>query len=158
MGRCRTIFVGLVTGLLAFVFITAGAIKLTPKISVQAHKRMYRDFVQYAKLHPAVKFGYDIDPKKFMPQVGVVEVIAGTFLVVGPRLTRMICCLVLSSLMVGALYFVKAANKPREEWVVPAVVLFLTFIRFNLFLSPTVIVTEKEKKKNKKEKKAKKEQ
>ena len=88
-----------------------------------------------------------------MPQVGIVEIIAGTFLVVGPRLTRMLSCLVLSSVMVGALYFLHAANKPREHWIVPAILLFLTFIRLNMFLSPTVTTSSQEKKKQKKEKK-----
>ena len=40
MGRCQIIMSGLLTGLLAFVFITAGTIKVTPKLSVEAHKRV----------------------------------------------------------------------------------------------------------------------
>ena len=105
-------------------------------------------------MHPAAKiYGYDIDPKKFMPQVGIIEIIAGTFVVVGPRLTRMLCCLVLSSIMVGTLYFQHAGNKPREYWIAPAVILFLTFIRLNMFLSPTTTTITVEKKKSKKEKK-----
>ena len=40
MGRCLKIMSGLLTGLLAFIFITAGTIKVTPKLSVEAHKRV----------------------------------------------------------------------------------------------------------------------
>jgi len=40
MGRCTKITSGLLSGLLAFIFITAGIVKLTPKLSVEAHKRV----------------------------------------------------------------------------------------------------------------------
>ena len=37
---------GLVTGLLAFVFIIAGTIKVTPKLSVEAHKQVVSNSVR----------------------------------------------------------------------------------------------------------------
>jgi len=81
-----------------------------------------------------------------MTQVGVVEVIAGTFLVLGPRVARMLSCLVLAFLMIGALYMTNMAKKPMEEIIIPGVVLFLTFSRLILFfVSTTLPQTEKKK-------------
>lgn len=92
-----------------------------------------------------------------MPQVGIIEIVAGVFLVIGPRITRLLSCLIMSSIMVGALFFVYKSKKPNEEMTVPAVVLFLAFIRLNLFFSPTTTTTtitksKKMKKETKKEK------
>jgi len=39
-----------------------------------------------------------------MTQIGVIEIFAGTLLILGSRVIRIICCLSLVSLMVGALY------------------------------------------------------
>jgi len=73
-----------------------------------------------------------------MTQVGVVEVIAGTFLVLGPK--------ALAFLMIGALYMTNMAKKPMEEIIIPGVVLFLTFSRLILFfVSTTLPQTEKKK-------------
>ena len=46
MGTVRKLLAGLLTGILAFVFIIAGAVKITPKISVEAHKMMVRAVIE----------------------------------------------------------------------------------------------------------------
>ena len=50
MGRCLKIMSGLLTGLLAFIFITAGTIKVTPKLSVEAHKRVVSIITELLKV------------------------------------------------------------------------------------------------------------
>jgi len=71
-----------------------------------------------------------------MTQIGVIEIIAGTFLVLGSRVIRIICCLSLVSLMVGALYLAYHGNRPTEDFINHGFLLFVSFLRLNMFFSP----------------------
>lgn len=44
MGTVRKVLTGLLTGVLALIFITAGILKVTPKLSVELHKKIVSFF------------------------------------------------------------------------------------------------------------------
>ena len=90
-------------------------------------------FVRFAKVHPAVLFGYEIDPVKYMRQIGVIE-IAGGILLVGPRIFKMFSCLMLSSIMIGAMYTLHQLKEPMSKIAAPAIVLLLLFLRLHFLL------------------------
>lgn len=91
--------------------------------------------MRFSKVHPAVRFGYQIDPLKFMPQIGYIEIVCGIFLCIGGRVARLISSLLLASIMVGALYFKYVLKDPREHLIFTGGVLLLLFLRLNLFVS-----------------------
>eukprot|EP00794_Sanderia_malayensis_P000330 gene330-962_t len=82
MSTALKIFRGILTGFIVFIFVTAGVMKLSDKFSAKAHAQMKSDFVRYAKVHPAVLYGYGIDPEKYMKQIGLAELAAATFLLI----------------------------------------------------------------------------
>jgi len=153
------IFTGVLSACLAFIFISFGIIKLTPYVSREVHKQVYREFVKYSQVHPAVMFGYQIDPKKFMPQIGAIEVVCGTLMVIGPRIAKVLSCLVLSSVLVGGMYFIFMLGQPLQYLIGFAVLLLLLLVRVNMLTTQPaadVVVTHKEVETKKKKKIAKK--
>ena len=76
-----------------------------------------------------------------MPQVGAIEIACGIFLLIGPKITKLISLLILSSVCVGAMYFRYILKDPTEELVILGVILFLLFIRLNLHASSTLSKT-----------------
>lgn len=92
------------------------------------------DFVKFAKVHPAVHFGYQIDPEKYMKQIGVMELAGATFLLLGPRPLRLFSCLLLSSVMIGAMYTLHQLQEPLQLIAVPALVLLTLLVRLHFLL------------------------
>ena len=96
-----------------------------------------KGFVEFAKVHPAALwYQYKIDPDKYRTQIGVLELACATFLVFGPRPVKMLCCLILSSIMFGAMFSEYMIGK-NEKVLVPAIMLFLVFLKIHFLLTGT---------------------
>ena len=136
MASCIRIFAWILSALISISFVVFGLIKLTPQILPEAHKHVVSEFKRFAEVHPITHFGYKVDANKLRIQIGVIEVICGICVAIGPRLAKIIGCLVLSSAMVGTLYVHYALNEKREKLVIFSLWLLLLFIRLNLFFMP----------------------
>ncbi len=101
--------------------------------------------MRFAKVHPAVLYGYHIDPEKYMKQIGVTELAAATFILIGPRFLKMLGCLFLSSIMIGAMYTCYMLQESYGKIAIPTVMLLLLFLRLNMLLAGNVRSTEKAK-------------
>lgn len=95
------------------------------------------DFARFAKVHPAVRFGYHIDSDKYMRQVGIIELAGATFLLLGPRPLKLLSCLLLSSVMIGAMYTLHQLNEPIQLLMPAALALLLLFIKLHFLLIGT---------------------
>ena len=102
-------------------------------------------FVRFATVHPAVLFGFEINPEKYMKQIGMIEMAGATFLLFGPRPLKLFSCLTLSSVMVGAMYTLHKLDEPWVHIVPPAVFLFLLFLRLHFLLIGTPKKSEDKK-------------
>lgn len=87
-------------------------------------------------------FGYKIDPEKYMKQIGVIELGGATFLLMGPRFLKMLSCLVLSSVMIGAMYSSFKLEESYGKLITPAAVLLLLFLKLHFLLIGTPKIEE----------------
>ncbi|XP_032901264.1 transmembrane protein 35B isoform X1 [Amblyraja radiata] len=99
----------LVVGLL---FMFTGALKLTDQVSADLYVEGLEEFVKFAEVFPLRKLGVDVDPLVFMTVVGWCELIGGLLLAVGPRIVQKISNVVLSVIMIGAIYSLLMLKKP----------------------------------------------
>ena len=88
-------------------------------------------------MHPAVRLGYQIDPEKYMKQIGLIELAGATFLLLGPRPLKLFSCLLLSSVMIGAMYTLYQLEEPMSMLTPAAVTLLVLFIRLHFLLIGT---------------------
>lgn len=86
-----------------------------------------------------------------MPQIGAIEVVCGILLLIGPGITKMLSCLVLSSLVMGGLYFMYVLKDNQFRVVTLLFALFLLLLRLNMYVpsrqtdkGELVLVSEKE--------------
>lgn len=86
-----------------------------------------------------------------MPQIGAIEVVCGILLLIGPGITKMLSCLVLSSLVMGGLYFMYVLKDNQFRVVTLLFALFLLLLRLNMYVPSRqtdrrelVLVSEKE--------------
>uniref|UniRef100_A0A8C5KD54 Transmembrane protein 35B n=1 Tax=Jaculus jaculus TaxID=51337 RepID=A0A8C5KD54_JACJA len=106
--------------LLGGFFALAGAAKLSP-ISAPASEQMKALFVQFAEVFPLKLFGYQPDPMNYQTAVGWLELLAGLLLLVGPPMLQEMSNLLLTLLMMGAI-FTLAALKESLSTCIPAIV------------------------------------
>uniref|UniRef100_A0A8V0YTY2 Transmembrane protein 35B n=1 Tax=Gallus gallus TaxID=9031 RepID=A0A8V0YTY2_CHICK len=89
--------------LLGLFFLLAGAVKLSERLSADAHRQMQEQFVRFAEVFPLRDFGFAPSPGPYLTAVGAVEAAAGLLLAFGPQLLQEISNFVLSVVMIGGL-------------------------------------------------------
>lgn len=98
--------------LLGLFFLLAGAVKLSERLSADAHRQMQEQFVRFAEVFPLRDFGFAPSPGPYLTAVGAVEAAAGLLLAFGPQLLQEISNFVLSVVMIGAIYTLLALREP----------------------------------------------
>lgn len=93
-------------------FLLAGAVKLSERLSADAHRQMQEQFVRFAEVFPLRDFGFAPSPGPYLTAVGAVEAAAGLLLAFGPQLLQEISNFVLSVVMIGAIYTLLALREP----------------------------------------------
>uniref|UniRef100_A0A8C9KEH3 Transmembrane protein 35B n=1 Tax=Panthera tigris altaica TaxID=74533 RepID=A0A8C9KEH3_PANTA len=78
-------------------------------------------FVQFAEVFPLKVFGYQPDPMGYQEAVGWLELLAGLLLVLGPPMLQEISNLLLTLLMMGAI-FTLASLKESLNTYIPAII------------------------------------
>ncbi|XP_007538951.1 transmembrane protein 35B [Erinaceus europaeus] len=106
--------------LLGAFFTLTGAAKLSPLISAPMSGQMKALFVQFAEVFPLKIFGYQPDPICYQVAVGWLELLAGLLLALGPPMLQEISNLLLTLLMIGAV-FTLASLKASLSTYIPAV-------------------------------------
>ncbi|KAB1268276.1 Transmembrane protein 35B [Camelus dromedarius] len=107
--------------LLGGFFALTGAAKLSPQISAPVSEQMKALFEQFAEVFPLKVFGYQPDPISYQAAVGWLELLAGLLLVLGPPILQEISNLLLTLLMLGAI-FTLASLKESLITCIPAIV------------------------------------
>nr|XP_060477223.1 transmembrane protein 35B [Panthera onca] len=95
--------------------------KLSGQISAPASEQMKALFVQFAEVFPLKVFGYQPDPMGYQEAVGWLELLAGLLLVLGPPMLQEISNLLLTLLMMGAI-FTLASLKESPNTYIPAII------------------------------------
>ncbi|KAG5855870.1 hypothetical protein ANANG_G00001260 [Anguilla anguilla] len=90
--------------LLGVAFALSGAVKLTDQISEETHAHMSSQFVQFASVFPLRVVGVEVDPVQYLALTGWLELVCGVLLAFGPRLLQEISNLVLSVVMMVAIF------------------------------------------------------
>nr|XP_014719506.2 transmembrane protein 35B isoform X1 [Equus asinus] len=107
--------------LLGGFFALTGAAKLSEQLSPPTSERMKALFVQFAEVFPLKVFCYQPDPESYQVAVGWLELLAGLLLVLGPPVLQDISNLLLTLLMMGAL-FTLVSLKESLNTCIPAIV------------------------------------
>ncbi|XP_004740889.2 transmembrane protein 35B [Mustela nigripes] len=107
--------------LLGGFFALTGAAKLSGQISAPVSQQMKALFVQFAEVFPLKVFGYQPDPMSYQEAVGWLELLAGLLLVLGPPMLQEISNLLLTVLMMGAI-FTLASLKESPNTYIPAII------------------------------------
>uniref|UniRef100_A0A9L0R3J2 Zinc finger MYM-type containing 6 n=1 Tax=Equus caballus TaxID=9796 RepID=A0A9L0R3J2_HORSE len=107
--------------LLGGFFALTGAAKLSEQLSPPTSERMKALFVQFAEVFPLKVFCYQPDPESYQAAVGWLELLAGLLLVLGPPVLQDISNLLLTLLMMGAL-FTLVSLKESLNTCIPAIV------------------------------------
>ncbi|XP_015738765.1 transmembrane protein 35B isoform X2 [Coturnix japonica] len=97
--------------LLGLFFLLAGSVKLSDRLSADAHRHM-EQFVRFAEVFPLKDFGFAPSPGSYLAAVGAVEALAGLLLAFGPQLLQEISNFVLSVVMIGAIYTLLVLREP----------------------------------------------
>ncbi|XP_039107663.1 transmembrane protein 35B [Hyaena hyaena] len=107
--------------LLGGFFALTGAAKLSEQISAPTSEQMNALFVQFAEVFPLKVFGYQPDSMSYQEAVGWLELLAGLLLVLGPPMLQEISNLLLTLLMMGAI-FTLASLKESLSTCIPAII------------------------------------
>nr|XP_004402760.2 PREDICTED: uncharacterized protein ZMYM6NB [Odobenus rosmarus divergens] len=111
--------------LLGGFFALTGAAKLSQQISAPASQQMKALFVQFAEVFPLKVFGYQPDPMNYQEAVGWLELLAGLLLVLGPPMLREISNLLLTLLMMGAIFTLASLKESLNTYIPPIICLGL---------------------------------
>ncbi|XP_035250113.1 transmembrane protein 35B-like [Anguilla anguilla] len=98
--------------LLGVAFALSGAVKLTDQISEETHAHMSSQFVQFASVFPLRVVGVEVDPVQYLALTGWLELVCGVLLAFGPRLLQEISNLVLSVVMMVAIFTLLKLQEP----------------------------------------------
>merc|ERR1712141_893307 len=128
---------GIVAELWVAVCTSENGVHCGERFSAKTYLKMKSDFERFAKVHPAALIGYSIDPEKYMKQIGLIELAGATFLLIGPRIFKLFSCLLLSSVMIGAMYTLYLLADPIQTLVPAAVTLLALFIKLHFLLIGT---------------------
>ncbi|XP_062889695.1 transmembrane protein 35B-like isoform X1 [Mobula hypostoma] len=111
-----------------FLFVFTGMIKVTDRISPELYAEGLGEFVKFADVFPLKRFGISIEPLTFLTAVGWIELVGGLLLAVGPRILQEISDVVLSVIMIGAIYSLLMLKKPLYMCIPAAVCLGILLV------------------------------
>ncbi|XP_036397442.1 transmembrane protein 35B-like [Megalops cyprinoides] len=114
--------------LLGLAFALAGAVKLTDLISEDIYAQMRSQFVQFASVFPLRVVGVELDPVQYLTVTGWIELVSGLLLAFGPRILQEISNLVLSVVMMVAIFTLLKLQEPLFMCCPPAVFLGLLLL------------------------------
>ncbi|KAJ8333267.1 hypothetical protein SKAU_G00421630 [Synaphobranchus kaupii] len=114
--------------LLGLVFALTGAVKLTDKISEDLYEQMRALFVDFSSVFPLRIVGVEPDPVQYLTATGWLELVGGILLAFGPRLLQEISNLVLSVIMMVAIFTLLKLQEPLYMCCPAAVVLGLLLL------------------------------
>nr|XP_023657828.1 transmembrane protein 35B isoform X2 [Paramormyrops kingsleyae] len=97
--------------LLGLLFVLAGVVKLTDKISEDIYMHMRAQFVEFSAVFPLRIVGLHLEPEQYLIVTGWLELVAGALLAFGPRILQEISNLVLSVVMMGE------ETRPQADWL-----------------------------------------
>ncbi|XP_051892382.1 transmembrane protein 35B-like isoform X1 [Pristis pectinata] len=113
MNRCPwrlcVVVLQLVVGCL---FVFTGTMKVTDRISSELYAEGLEEFVKFTEVLPLKKFGLHVEPIVFLTAVGWIELVGGLLLILGPRILQEVSNIVLSIIMMGAIYSLLMLKKP----------------------------------------------
>ncbi|KPP61681.1 hypothetical protein Z043_120198 [Scleropages formosus] len=98
--------------LLGLLFAAAGAVKLTDRISEEVYGHMRSKFVLFSSVFPLRIMGLQPDPELYLALTGWTELVAGLLLAFGPRILQEISNLVLSVVMMVAIFTLLKLKEP----------------------------------------------
>ncbi|KAG8506849.1 Transmembrane protein 35B, partial [Galemys pyrenaicus] len=107
--------------LLGGFFALTGLAKLSDQISAPLSEQMNALFTEFAEVFPLKVFGYQPDPMSYQVAVGWLELLAGLLLVLGPPMLQEISNLLLTLLMMGAVFNLASLKESLSTYV-PAMV------------------------------------
>lgn len=114
--------------LLGFFFVFVGMIKVTPRVNEQIYADMKQEFGRYNKVFPLFKLtNWRPLAKNFRLTVGIVEVAAGSILVLIPGPAKEFATVVLLILTNGAFYTHHSLNDSFER-IAPCLVFGLLLV------------------------------
>ncbi|XP_048860711.1 transmembrane protein 35B-like [Brienomyrus brachyistius] len=114
--------------LLGLLFVLAGAVKLTDKISEDIYMHMRTQFVEFSAVFPLRIVGLHLEPEQYLIVIGWLELVAGALLAFGPRILQEISNLVLSVVMMVAVFTLLKLQQPLYTCCPAAVFLGLLLL------------------------------
>ncbi|XP_037683704.1 transmembrane protein 35B isoform X1 [Choloepus didactylus] len=128
-------------------FVLTGAAKLSEQISAPVSEQLKALFVQFAEVFPLKVFGYQPDPMNYQVAVGWLELLAGLLLVLGPPVLQEISNLLLTLLMMGAVFTLLSLQESLSTCIPAIVCLGLLVLLDICHLAPTKKVAKPTRKK-----------
>ncbi|XP_078093930.1 transmembrane protein 35B-like [Mustelus asterias] len=107
--------------LLGVFFMVVGATKLTDRISPKLYAEAVDEFAKFVDVFPLNDVGAKLEPMQYQIVVGWIEVIGGLLLAFGTKALQEISNIILSIIMMGAIYFLLVSKKPLYKCI-PAIV------------------------------------
>ncbi|XP_078423107.1 transmembrane protein 35B-like isoform X2 [Cetorhinus maximus] len=122
--------VAAVRGLLGLFFMLMGGMKLTDRISPQLYAKAVDEFEKFADVFPLNDVGIKLDPMQYLLVVGWIELIGGLVLAFGTKILQEISSIILSIIMMGAIYSQLVLKKPLYMCIPASVCLGLLLLLF----------------------------
>ncbi|XP_037683705.1 transmembrane protein 35B isoform X2 [Choloepus didactylus] len=122
-------------------FVLTGAAKLSEQISAPVSEQLF------AEVFPLKVFGYQPDPMNYQVAVGWLELLAGLLLVLGPPVLQEISNLLLTLLMMGAVFTLLSLQESLSTCIPAIVCLGLLVLLDICHLAPTKKVAKPTRKK-----------
>ncbi|KAL4624097.1 hypothetical protein GN956_G18894 [Arapaima gigas] len=113
---------------LGLLFAALGAVKLTDGISEELHGHMHSEFVRFSSVFPLRIVGLHLEPELYLAITGWIELVAGLLLAFGPRILQEICNLILSVVMMVAIFTLLKLKEPLVTCCPAAVFLGLLLL------------------------------
>ena len=122
MNNIRSILNRTLTIVIVVVFLLAGFMKLSARLSYEKHVDLQREFHRFATVAPTQMFGHSPSPDNYRTLVGLTEMTCAILLLVGNRFMRRIANHVLVLMMTGAFFTHCALGDPVAK-VLPSMVM-----------------------------------
>ena len=125
MNNIRSVINRILTIIIVVIFLLAGFMKLSARLSYEQHLKIQREFHRFASVSPTQLFGYSPCPHNYRTLIGVTEMTCAILLLVGNRPLRRIANHILVLMMLGAFITHCALGDPVSKVVPCMVVSFL---------------------------------
>ena len=125
MNNIRSIINRVLTIVIVVIFLLAGFVKLSARLSYEKHVEIQREFHRFASVAPTQLFGYAPSPDNYRTLVGVTEMTCAVLLLVGNKFLRRIANHILVLMMTGAFFTHCALGDPVAKVVPSMVIVFL---------------------------------